>query len=69
MGGIFYELIKQQSVELLKIMKSFMFTLLKHTALAGTVPMSSSSPLQKNHKSGISFYLSLYISQFEAAGF
>jgi len=48
---------------------------LKHTAFAGTVPMSSpcmyaiSQPLQRNHKSGISFHLSLYINQLEAAGF
>jgi len=28
-----------------------------------------SSPLQRNHKFGISFHLSLYINQFEAAGF
>jgi len=40
MGGSFYILLKQSSVEL-KIMKSFMATLLKHTAVAGTVPMSS----------------------------
>ena len=40
MGGSFYILLKQSIVEL-KIMKSFMRTLLKHTAFAGTVPMSS----------------------------
>ena len=28
-----------------------------------------SSPLQRNHKSGISFQLSLYVNQFQAAGF
>ena len=28
-----------------------------------------SSPLQRNHKSGISFHLNLYINYFEAAGF
>ena len=33
-------LLKQSSVEL-KIMKSFMSTLWKHTAFAGTAPMSS----------------------------
>jgi len=51
-----------------------MCTLLKHTALAGTVPMSFpvchvSSPLQRNHKSGISFQLNLHNNYFEAAGF
>jgi hypothetical protein len=50
------------SVELLKMIKSFMSTLLKHTALAGTVPISSPEhifhPLLRHNVAEILFYAS-----------